>query len=168
MDKSALQYLPDSLGERSLRTSEGTEKLFARWSKDLKTKDFSEPDEVAETVRAEFEECLAKASAGGKRAVRESRERCSPISRAIRPDIDGIGECFGISQIPLEMAGQHGRSGFGLARRGHIFGFAKPRVEPDAGASAGDGTIAPSWSDGETSGAKRLSEGSPEDGTTGR
>ena len=66
MDNSALQSLPDSLRERSLKTSEGREKLFERRSKDLKTKDFFEPDEMAEIVRAEFEERLAKALAGRK------------------------------------------------------------------------------------------------------
>ena len=50
---------------------------------------------MAEIVRAEFEERLAKASAGGKRAVRENRERCFTISRAIRPDIDGDLASFG-------------------------------------------------------------------------
>jgi hypothetical protein len=90
-----LQSLPDSLRERSLKTSEGTEKLFERRSKDLKTMDFFEPDEMAEIVRAEFEERLAKALAGRKRAVRENRERCFTISRAIRPDIDGSPASFG-------------------------------------------------------------------------
>ena len=83
---------------------------------------------------------MAKALARGKRTVRECRERCSPISRAVRPDIDGIGGGFGFRRYRSRWMAIMESSVSVSPDEGTVFGPAKPRAKPDAGASAGEGT----------------------------
>ena len=123
---------------------------------------------MAEIVRAEFEERLAKASAEGKRADREGRDRRFTISRAIRPDIDGNLASFGergdrsrwkaTTERPVSVSPDEDGSSDSSNRGRNRMPVRAPVKEPSD----------PSGRGGETSGAKRPSDGSPEDGTTRR
>tara|TARA_R100001129_G_scaffold147078_1_gene108513 strand:+ start:1165 stop:1536 length:372 start_codon:yes stop_codon:yes gene_type:complete len=123
---------------------------------------------LAEIVRAEFEERLAKASAGSKRADRESRDRRFTISRAIRPDINGNLVRFGergdrsrwkaTMDRPVSVSPDEDGSSDPSNRGRNRMPVRAPVDEPPE----------PSGTGGDTSGAKRPLEGSPEDGTTRR